>query len=306
MVELTILGTLFITIGLFVIFKVDPLKFIHELTAPLRHRRTTRERARRLAGRRPGIIRRQIMNAEAMLESAGMGDKLFYYQWVSLALGLVGVTIGLVIGNIGAAVVLAIGLALFPLINIQIKTGDYIRQLNESVETSLGVVTSAYVQSGDIVDAVLISVDHLPAPLDDVFKKFLLEVEMVDSNVVKAIQNMSNRLDRKHFQEWCAVLIQCQTDRELRFALPGIVERLSEARQIQMELDTKIRQTYTEFGISAAVILGCIPMMAMMLPEWIDALLNTLPGKIALVAVLIVLFVATIGVVATNRPLDTE
>ena len=306
MKELAILGALFITIGLFILFKVDPMKFIHDLTEPIREKRTTKERARRLAGKQPGLIRRQIMNAQEMLESAGMGDKLYYYQWLSLILCLVGVAIGLIIGNIGAAVVLAIGLAILPMISIQIKTGEYIRSLNDALETSLGVITTAYVQSGDIIDAVSVSVDHLPAPLDDIFKKFLLEVEMVDSNVVKAIQNMSNRLDRKYFQEWCAVLIQCQTDRELRYALPGIVERLNEARQIQMELDTKIRQTYTEFGISAAVILGCIPVMAMMLPEWFDALLHTVPGKITLVIVLIVLFAATIGVVSTNRPLDTE
>jgi tight adherence protein B len=306
MFELTVLGALFMVIGLFVIFRVDPFKFIHDLTRPIRNRRTKKERSMRIAGKRPGVIRRQILNATEMLESAGMGDKLFYYQWACFILALIGLALGLIIGNIGAALVLAVGFAILPVINIQIRTGEYIRNLNEAVESSLGVVTTAYVQSGDIVDAVAVSVDSLPAPMDDVFKKFLLEVEMIDSNVVKAIQNMSSRLDRKHFQEWCSVLIQCQSDRELRYALPGIVERLSEARQIQMELDTKIRQTYAEFGISVAVILGCIPAMAMMLPDWIDALLYTLPGKIALVVVLVIIFAATISVVATNRPLDTD
>jgi len=306
MLEIKLLSTLLIIVGLFLVLKIDPVQFLDQITAPLQKRKVLKDRVRMITGKEPGFIRKQIIASKEMLDSAGMGNKVRHYQLTAIVLGVIGAMIGMAIQNIMTAIVLALGLATMPIILIQIRTGEYIRGVNESMKTALSAVTSAYVQSGDLIDAVKTSIKSIPAPLDDVFKKFLVDVEMIDNNVVLAIHNMSDRVSRRYFKEWCAVLIQCQSDRELRYALPGIVERLSEMRQIQMEVDTSIRSMYVDYGLIVGILLGCIPIMGVMMPGWFDALLFSLAGKTVLTLVLLAIFLCTIGVVQSNRPIDMD
>lgn len=305
MMQFKVLGAILMIIGLFLIFRVDPIEFISFIMKPWSKRRRTKERINRIIGKPPSRLQQIFNNSKDMLESANMGD-LRQYQLGAVALAILGVLIGTAMDNVLAAIVLAFGMALIPLIYIQLKTGVYIRNLNESIETALSVVTSAYVQSGDLIDAVKSSLKAIPAPMDDIFRKFLFEVEMIDSNVVQALYNMENRVERRHFKEWCAAARHSQSDREIRYTMPGIVERLSEYRQVQMEMDTAMRRMYTDYGLMIVIILGTIPMMGLIMPGWFDALMNTVVGKIALAIVLLAIFLCTIGVVVTNRPIDAD
>ena len=306
MMQFKVLGAILMILGLFLIFHVDPINFISSLTKPLQKRRAMKDRIDRIIGKPPSRMRQMFSNSKEMLESTNMGGDLRRYQLGAVLLAVAGVLIGTAIDNVMAAIVLALGMAIIPVIYIQLKTGIYIRNLNESIETALSAVTSAYVQSGDLIDAVKSSLKAIPAPMDDVFRKFLVEVEMIDSNVVQALYNMENRVDRRHFKEWCAAARHSQSDREIRYTMPGIVERLSEYRQMQMETDTAMRRMYTDYGLMVVIILGMIPIMAMIMPGWFDSLMNTVAGKIALSVVLLIIFLCTIGVVITNRPIDAD
>ncbi len=305
MMQFKVLAAILMILGLFILFRVDAVQFIGLLLRPWNKKRKTKERIDRIVGKTPSRLRQMFNNSQDMLESADMGD-LRKYQLGAVLLAVAGVLIGTAMNNILAAIVLALGMALIPVIYIQIKTGVYIRNLNESIETALSVVTSAYVQSGDLIDAVKSSLKAIPAPMDDIFRKFLFDVEMIDSNVVQALYNMENRVERRHFKEWCAAARHSQSDREIRYTMPGIVERLSEYRQVQMETDTAMRRMYTDYGLMVAIILSTIPMMAMIMPGWFDALMNTVAGKIALAIVLLAIFLCSIGVVVTNRPIDAD
>lgn len=306
MMQFKVLGAILMILGLFLVFRVDPVNFISLLMKPWQKRRAMKDRINRIIGKSPSRLRQMFSNSKEMLESSNMGGDLRRYQLSSVLLAVAGVLIGTAIDNIMAAIVLALGMAVIPVIYIQLKTGIYIRNLNESIETALSAVTSAYVQSGDLIDAVKSSLKAIPAPMDDIFRKFLVEVEMIDSNVVQALYNMENRVDRRHFKEWCAAARISQSDREIRYTMPGIVERLSEYRQIQMETDTAMRRMYTDYGLMVVIIFGMIPVMAMIMPGWFDALMNTVAGKISLSVVLLIMFLCTIGVVITNRPIDAD
>lgn len=306
MLEFKVLGALLITVGLMFVLKLDPIDFIDLLTRPFQKRQQLRDRVNRITGKKPGVIKRQLLNANEMLNSANMGGKVRHYQASGLLLAFIGFTIGMLLENMAAAIVLALGLALIPLIVIQVRTGNYIRHVNEMMETALSAVTSAYVQSGDLIGAVQSSIKSIPAPIDDYFRRFLVDVEMIDANVVQAIHNLSDKIDRRHFKEWCSVLIQCQGDRELRYALPGIVERLSDMRQTQMKADTAMKRQFVDYGLIVGILLGCIPIMAIMLPGWFDALMYSLPGKVTLTVVILAVFLNTIMVVQTNKPIDMD
>jgi len=306
MMQFNVLGAILMILGLFLIFHVDPVEFLSLLTKPLQKRRAKKERINRITGKPPSKFKQMINNSREMLDSANMGSDIRHYQLGALLLSVAGVLIGTAVDNIMAAVVLALGLPVIPVIYIQLKTGVYIRNLNESIETALSVVTSAYVQSGDLIDAVKSSLKAIPSPMDDIFRKFLVDVEMIDSNVVQALYNMSNRVDNRHFKEWCAAARHSQSDREIRYTMPGIVERLSEYRQVQMETDTAMRRMYADYGLMVVIILSTIPVMAMIMPAWFDALMNTLAGKITLSIVLLAIFLCTFGVVQSNKPIDAD
>ena len=67
------------------------------------------------------------------------------------------------------------------------------------------------------------------------------DLQLVDSDLVKALHRLRERIDNRYRYDWCDVLVQCQRDRQLRYALSGIVARLGEMRRVQMETDTMIR-----------------------------------------------------------------
>ena len=193
-----------------------------------------------------------------------MGGQIGAYKWASLLLAVVGFLIGLALKNIFAGLVLAVGLGCSPLIVIRIRTGDYIRSLHEKLEGAMGTVTNSYISGGDLIAAVKNNLHLLPAPLDGVFRQFYTETQLIDSDVVKALLRMRGRIDNRYWRDWCDVLIQCQRDRQLRFALPGIVSRLGEMRRSQMETDTAIRKQIGDYIITVLLVLGSIPLMSAM------------------------------------------
>jgi len=210
----------------------------------------------------------------------------------------------LALDNVLAGLVLAVGLGCSPLIVIRIRTGDYIRGLNEKLESAMGTVTNSYVASGDLIGAVQSSLHLLPIPLDGVFRRFYAETQLVDSHVVKALYRLRERIDNRYWQDWCDVLVQCQRDRQLRYALPGIVGRQGEMRRIQMETDTVIRKQLGDYIVTVIIVLGAIPLMGAMMPDWYSMLTTTLAGKITLAIVLAAVLATAVWVAQLYRPVE--
>ncbi|NCB00438.1 MAG: hypothetical protein EOM70_13830 [Clostridia bacterium] len=235
-----------------------------------------------------------------------MGEQLKTYRWLSFILASLGFAFGYLIDNLLAAIVLTIGLAMAPQAIIQIRTGEYLRGLQEKLEIGMGIITNSYLQTGDLVGTVQESYHLLPAPLDGIIKSFLVETQFIDANLVRALEQMRSKIDHYYWQEWCSVLIQCQHDRQLRFALPGIVDRLSETRRIQLEIDTTIRKHFGDYIITVMIVLGSIPLMGLMMPEWYETLMETLAGKITLAVVLAAILATAIWVSRINRPMSLE
>lgn len=90
----------------------------------------------------------------------------------------------------------------------------------------------------------------------------------------------------------------------LNRTLNGIVERLSEMRQIQMEVDTTLRKHISDYIITVLLVLGSIPLMAFMIADWYDMLMNTIPGKITLAVVLGTVLVTSVWVSRANAPAE--
>lgn len=296
------LCALLVTAGLFILLGIKPKDVFGKLLRPLEKWREKRKRINSLTGKQPGFIERQLSAMRQMLDASGMGGKESHYKWLAIVLATLGLLIGLTMDNPLVAFVLAIGGALVPMAVIRIRTGDYTRQLFASLESGMGTVTNAYLQSPDLIGVVKDSIHLLPAPLDSLFRRFLSETQFIDANTVKAISSMREAIDNRYWKDWCGVLIQCQADRQLRFALPGIVERLGEMRRVQMEADTSIRKQMGDYLLTVLIVLGSIPLMAFMMPDWYDMLTESLAGKITLAVMLLAVLATSLWVSRINLP----
>ncbi len=299
-----ILCALLITAGLFLIFKIRPSDLIGRLLRPFGRQREKSKRIRRITGKSKGKLEATMDSAKEMLSAAGMSEQIASYQWTAVILAILGMLIGLALDNVLAGLVLAAGLACAPLIVIRICTGDYIRSLNEKLEIAMGTVTNSYVASGDLISAIQNSLHLLPTPLDGMFRQFYAETQLVDSDIVKALYRLRERIDNRYWRDWCDVLVQCQRDRQLRYALSGIVGRLGEMRRVQMETDTVMRKQLGDYMVTVMIVLGAIPLMGAMMPDWYSMLTTTLAGKITLAVVLAAVLATAVWVAQLYRPAE--
>lgn len=294
------LCALLITAGLFHIFNVH----LSDIYEPFQRQREKKKRIRRITGKPKGKLETTMDNAKDMLTAAGMGGQLASYRWVAAILAILGLLVGLALDNVFAALVLDVGFACAPLIMIRIRTGDYLRGLNEKLEIAMGTLTNSYVASGDLIDAIQSSLHLLPTPLDGMFSQFYAQTQLVDSDIVKALYRLRERIDNRYWRDWCDVLVQCQRDRQLRYALFGIAGRLGEMRRVQMETDTVMRKQLGDYIVTVIIVLGAIPLMGVMMPDWYNMLTTTLAGKIILAVALAAVLATAVWVAQLYRPVE--
>lgn len=298
------LCALLIIVGLFLLLRVHPTDVTGFLIRPITRHRQRKERIRRITGKTKGRLAKTLENAKEMLVASGMDEQIAAYRWAAMALAVAGLFVGLALDNVPAALVLAAGLGTSPLIVIRIRTGDYLRSLHEKLESAMGAVTNSYLASGDLIGAVESSLHLLPSPLNGIFRQFHTETQLVDSDVGKALRHMRERVDNRYWRDWCDVLLQCRRDRQLRFVLPGIVNRLGEMRRAQLEADTAIRKQIGDYIITVLLVLGAIPLMGAMMPDWYAMLTTTPAGKLTLAIVLAAVLGASVWVAQLYRPVE--
>lgn len=299
-----VLCALLIIAGLFLMLKIRPSEVAGTLLKPLLEKQERNRRIRQITGKLKGKLARLMEDTGEMLTAAGMGEQTGTYRWMSVILAALGLGIGLALNNLPVVFVLAVGLGSSPLIIIRIRTGDYLRSLHEKLESAMGTVTNSYISSGDLIGAVETNLHLLPAPMDSIFKQFFAETQFIDSDAVKALRNMRDRINNRYWRDWCDVLIQCRRDRQLRFALPGIVGRLGEMRRVQMETDTAVRKQTSDYIMIVCIVLGAIPLMGAMMPDWYTMLTTTPVGKITLAVILAAVFATSVWVARLYRPLE--
>jgi tight adherence protein B len=299
-----LLCALLIIAGLFLLLGIRPSDIARPFAKPFQRQRAKRNRIRLITGQPKGRFAATVDDAKEMLTAAGMNEKIDAYKWAAVVLAVIGLLIGLALNNILAGLVLAAGLGSSPLILIRIRTGDYLRSLHEKLESAMSTVTNGYISGGDLIGAVENNLHLLPAPLDGVFRQFYMETQLIDADVVKALRHMRERIENRYWRDWCDVLIQCQRDRQLRFALPGIVSRIGEMRRAQMEADTAIQKQLGDYIITVMLVLGAIPLMGAMMPDWYAMLTITPAGKITLAVVLAAVLATAIWVARLYRPVE--
>ena len=119
-----------------------------------------------------------------------------------------------------------------------------------------------------------------------------------------AILDMKQHIDNEVFHEWCDSLILCQNDRSLKSTLTPIVNKLSDMRVVNADLEYMVTGPRKEFITMALLVIGNIPLLYMLNKAWYNSLMNTIPGQIILAVSAVGIFVATAIVIKITKPIE--
>ena len=292
--------------GAFLILGLRPVEFTDSLFAILLNpKRSIREDIRESSGRKKtGIFRRELLEAQSVLEMTGRGNRFSMVCAVALALFCLGGSLAILLGNYFLAPVMAVGFLFLPFWYVKLTASHYKRDVSAELETALSVITTAYLRTEDIVTAVEENIAYLNPPVSKVFREFLMQVRLVNPDIEAALRAMRGRIDNEVFREWCDALSDCQNDRSLKTTLTPIVAKLSDMRNVNAELEYLLTEPRKEFLIMVIFVIGNIPLMYLLNKDWYDVLMHTPLGQIILSVTAAVIFVSAGFIVKLTRPIE--
>lgn len=293
-------------IGAFLLLGLKPVEFTDSLFAYLlRPKRSIREDIKQSSGRKkPGPLRREIAEAQGVLEMTGRSSRFPQVCAVALALFCMGGSLAILLGNFFLAPVMAAGFLFLPFWYVKLTASHYKRDISAELETALSVITTAYLRTEDIVTAVDENLAYLNPPVSRVFRDFRMQVGLVSPDVEAALRTMRGRIDNEVFREWCDALCDCLHDRSLKTTLTSIVTKLSDMRNINAELEYMISEPRREFLVMVIFVVGNIPLIYLLNKDWYHVLMHTPLGQMILAITAAVIFVSASLVVKLTRPIE--
>ena len=292
--------------GAFLILGIRPVEFTDSLFAwLLKPKRSIREEIKESSGRKKaGILRREISEAQSVLEMTGRGEPLLYdLRHIPGA-----VLPGRIPGN---------------------SAWEFLSGSGHGSGVSVPAVLVCEANGQPLQEGCIGGTGNRPFCHHDrlssdrgyrdgrrrkhrVFKssgvkgvsEFLTQIKLVNPNVEAALRGMRGRIDNEVFREWCDALSDCQHDRSLKTTLTPIVAKLSDMRNVNAELEYLIAEPRKEFLIMVIFVIGNIPLMYMLNKDWYDVLMHTPLGQIILSVTAAVIFVSAGCVVKLTRPIE--
>ena len=250
------------------------------------------------------FIVRQIEEVSEIMRLTDREDKIPVVFIACAVFAIAGAIIASLFDNVFLIPVLGVGMMCLPIWYVKLTASHFKKDISEELETALSVISSAYIRNEDIVTAVEENVHYLNPPIKNVFTDFLVQLKLIDSDVVKAIEGLKTKIDNDVFHEWCDALIQCQSDRNLKSTLTPIVTKLSDVRTVNTELELMLAEPRKEFIIMAHLVVATIPILYFLNKDWYEVLMHTGIGKIVLAVDFAAIFICGAFVVKITRPIE--
>lgn len=246
----------------------------------------------------------QSYELEQMLASTGRAGKFEAIKRMSLILAAVGVVLALLMNNPFLVPVLAVGLALLPMWYIRSAAGVYKKHLNEELETAISTITTSYLRTDNILQAVAENLTYMQQPIKSHFQEFLTENEMLNANMVSAINTLKMKIPNRIFHEWAQALIQCQSDRTMKQTLPTIVQKFSDVRVVQADLEAMLAGPRREAITMMFLVICNVPLLYFLNKDWFHTLIFTTPGKFALALCGSIIIYALAKIMKLSKPIE--
>ena len=251
-----------------------------------------------------GFFNRESVEIEQLLKTTGREGRFTVIKRISVLLFAVGAVISLLLNNPFLIPVLGTGFAFAPIWYLRSTAAVYRKHLNEELETAISVVTTSYLRSGDLLKAVKENIPYLNPPVKGNFEAFITEAEMINANMISAINSLKMKIPNQIFHEWCNTLIQCQSDRDMKHTLTFTVQKFSDMRIVQAELEAIINEPKREAFAMMFLVLCNIPLLYLLNHDWFETLLFTLPGKITLAVCSAVILYSFTRIMQLSRPIE--
>lgn len=254
--------------------------------------------------KKTAFLRKEIAEVQEILKMTGRSSRFSIVCAISLLFFAAGGSLAILMGNVFLVPVLAIGMMFIPFWYIRLTAAYYKKNIAAELETALSIITTAYLRNEDILTAVEESIQYLNPPVRSVFAKFLMQVKLINPDIEGALQSMKTKIDNHVFHEWCDALAACQYDRSLKTTLTPIVNKLSDMRIVNAELEYLVFEPRKEFIIMALLVIGNVPIMYFLNKSWYDTLMHTMVGQVILAICGTAIFVSTAFVIKLTKPIE--
>lgn len=293
--------------GSFLLLSLTPFSFLEGLAVYVRPKNTTLksriEKSRK--NKLPKGLKLLFLETKEILRVTGKSGLFTVLCILSMILFVVGAMIALTMKNTYLVPVLAVGFALLPFYYIKLTAGRHKKQISTELETALSIVTTSYLRGKNtIIRAIEENAPYLNPPVAEVFRSFLLQAKLINSNLKEALEGMKAGVDNGVFHEWVDAVIACQDDYNLKSTLPPIVSKLSDMRVVSAELDLLLFEPVKEYITMVILLLGSIPLMYFLNQDWYQTLMFTEFGKVLLAICGVVIFVSIAAVAKHTRPIE--
>lgn len=282
MTLLNVIAFLGLVAGSFILLSINPLEFAESISKIFKSKEKTKD----------------------ILEATNKSGKFSILCVLSFALLILGMMVAISMNNYFLIPILAGGFALLPFWYIKFTATFYKKQLNSELETALSVITTSYLRSESIITAVDENITYINPPVADVFKSFLTQTKLINSNIKMALENLKSKIDNDVFREWIDGVIACQDDKNLKSTLTPIVVKLSDMRIVSAELDYLLYEPMKEFITMTILLIGNVPLMYFLNKSWYQTLMFTTIGKAILAICILVIFISLAAVIKLTKPVE--
>ncbi|MCA5577258.1 type II secretion system F family protein [Enterocloster clostridioformis] len=293
-----------ISAGLLALFQVRLKDFTDVIFNSKRHTATLSDELNVLMGTPTGGFFNQDYEIKQILKDTGKADRYEAVTQLTLILFAVGAVLALLINNVYLVPILGIGFSLLPMWYLRSAASSYKKHLNEELETAISIITTSYLRTEDLLRSVRENLSYINEPIKANFEAFVYESELINANMTSAINSLKMKIPNRVFHEWANILIQCQSDRSMKNTLPTIVQKFSDVRVVQSELEAMMQGPRREAITMMFLVIANVPLLYFLNKDWFHTLIYTTPGKIALAICAAIILFALTQIMKLSKPIE--
>lgn len=249
------------------------------------------------------FIKQEVKKLNYILE---ITDKKKYLPLVfalSCGLSLGGIILAIFIKNPYLMPVLAIGFFLIPFWIMEDRITIYKEELGGHIQTALSIITTSYLRTENIILSVQENIEFIDDSLRPYFKEFLVDTN-INPNIEVALIKLKNKVDNKFFKEYVDNMIACQSNQTLKSTLPAITRKMSDLREINVELNAMFEEPKRNFLTMFAIIFGGYLAVGFTNKDFILNLFQTEVGKICFAIAVAIMVFSIHKVIKLIKPLE--
>lgn len=307
---LTLTAFFVIVGGVFIYLDISPTELINNIFKYIENGKKNKSISIQVkeieSKKKDNFFSKLIKESKDILEITNKKDKFSNICILSVVFMVIGIYISVYMSNYYLIPILAIGFATLPFQYIKLTSIEYKKAITEELETSLSAITSSYIRSNDIVQSIKENLPLIKPPIKNIFESFVIQSEFINSDTISLLEDMRNKINDDIFKEWVDAVISCQSNRELRVILSPIVSKLSDLRTLSAEINNELYRPLKEFFGMLIIVYINFPILYFANKDWFNTLVFSTPGKIVVSIVVVITFIAFMGVMKYTKPIDSS